>query len=77
MNTYETSSYCTHRRCRNHSCRKGYFAGGTIIYGYLTPTNTKRVDIYTAPSRIVAEEMINPIMEMQLYPNPAHDIITC
>lgn len=55
---------------------KGYFAGGTIIYGYPTPTNTKRVDIYTAPLRIVAEEMINPIMEMQLYPNPAHDIIT-
>lgn len=54
---------------------KGFFAGGTIIYGYPTPTNTKRVDIFTAPLRVASEEIINPTFEANVYPNPASVVL--
>ena len=54
---------------------KGFFAGGTIAYGYPTPTNTKRVDIFTAPLRLIAEEIINPLFEAIVYPNPSSVVL--
>ena len=54
---------------------KGFFAGGTIAYGYPTPTNTKRVDIFTAPLRLIAEEIINPVFEAIVYPNPSSVVL--
>ena len=54
---------------------KGFFAGGTILYGYPTPTNTKRVDIFTAPLRLIAEEIINPVFEAIVYPNPSSVVL--
>lgn len=51
---------------------KGYFAGGISVYGYPTPTYTKRVDIFNAPFRMeqsIASEISN--WDVQVYPNPA------
>jgi hypothetical protein len=53
----------------------GYFAGGTVAYGYPTPTNTKRVDIFTAPFRIGAASNISAPLAINVYPNPATRVI--
>ncbi len=53
---------------------KGFFAGGTIVYGYPNPTNTRRVDIYTAPPRMESAEL-NTDPGLNVWPNPAFDQI--
>ncbi len=53
----------------------GYYAGGTILYGYPTPINTKRVDIFTAPLRIGANEILYAPINLNVYPNPASSFI--